>query len=310
MLGPDMLAFIEETARYYPDDAVDRSIDEQRAVYDRMAAAFTPPRPLGVTVEEAALVLEDRTVKLRAYRGASGGASGTAIYLHGGGFVVGGLDSHDIVTARLAALTDATILVVDYRLAPEHLYPAAHHDCYAAIKAVIDGTVPLACPNERIVLLGDSAGGNIAASAALWLKENGLRQVDGMVLFYPGLAPDPTPPARDDEAHAPMLTLADVRYYKKIYLGDQRPNHLTSPLLANDLKGMPSTLLMPVEHDPLRDDCTLFVKRLQDAGVSAEFHLGEGLVHGCLRAIGRSAGADLLLQKAAAFLEKTTHSTH
>ena len=308
MLGPDMLAFIEETARYYPDDAVDRSIDEQRAIYDRMAAAFTPPRPLGVTVEEAALVLEGRTLKLRAYRGASGGKSGTAIYLHGGGFVVGGLDSHDIVTARLAAITDATVLAVDYRLAPEHQYPAAHQDCYAVVKAVIDGTIPLACQNERLVLLGDSAGGNIAASTALWLKDNGLRQVDGMVLFYPVLAPDPTPPARDDEAHAPMLTLADVRYYKKIYLGNQQPDQFTSPLLADDLTGMPSTLLLPVEHDPLRDDCTLFLQRLKAANVFAELHLGEGLVHGCLRAIGRSVGADILLKKAAAFLEKTTHS--
>ncbi len=308
MLGPDMLAFIEETARYYPDDAVDRSIEEQRAIYDRMAEAFTPPRPLGVTVEEAALALPGRTLRLRAYRGVTGGTSGTAIYLHGGGFVVGGLDSHDIVTAQLAALTDTTVLAVDYRLAPEHRYPAAHHDCYEVIKAVIDGSLPLACPNHRIVLLGDSAGGNIAASAALWLRETGQRQVDGMVLFYPGLAPDPTPPARDDEAHAPMLTLADVRYYKKVYLGDQKPDHLTSPLLADDLTGMPSTLLLPVEHDPLRDDCTLFLQRLTAAGVPADLHLGKGLVHGCLRAMGRSEGVDLLLQKAADFLEKTTHS--
>jgi acetyl esterase/lipase len=154
--------------------------------------------------------------------------------------------------------------------------------------------------------LGDSAGGNIAASAALWLSDNGLRQVDGIVLFYPGLAPDPTLPARDDEAHAPMLTLADVRYYKKIYLGDHVPDRLSSPLLAENVSGLPPTLLLPVEHDPLRDDCTAFSKRLAEVGVPVTLSIGKGLVHGCLRAIGRSEGVDSMVQKAANFLQKTT----
>jgi hypothetical protein len=306
MLGQDMLDFIAETARHYPEDAVDRTIEEQRAIYNRMAAAFTPPRPRGVTTEEAVLALDDRSIKVRAYRGESGGGDGTAVYVHGGGFIVGGLDSHDIVTAKLAALTNMTILAVDYRLAPEHLYPAAHDDCYAVIKAVLDATIPLKCPNQHVIVLGDSAGGNIAASAALWLVENGLPQVDGIVLFYPGLAPDPTPPARDDEAQAPMLTLAEVRYYKKMYLGDHVPDHLSSPLLARDLSVMPPTLLLPVEHDPLRDDCTAFSKRLAEVGVPVTLSLGKGLVHGCLRAIGRSEGVDLLIEKAAIFLQKPT----
>ncbi len=304
-----MIDFIAETARYYPDDAVERTIAEQRAIYDRMAAAFTPPRPDGVTVEDGVLILADRSIKLRAYRGSGGGKAGTAVYLHGGGFIVGGLDSHDIVTARLAALSNMTILVVDYRLAPEHPYPAAHKDSYAVIKAVMEGALTMECPNHYVVLMGDSAGGNIAASAALWLKDQGLRQADGMVLFYPGLAPDPTPPARDEEAHAPMLTLAEVRYYKKVYLGDHEPDRHSSPLLADDLSALPKTLLLPVEHDPLRDDATLFAKRLSEAGVEAEVYVGTGLVHGCLRAIGRSEGADLLLQKAASFLQITTGET-
>jgi acetyl esterase/lipase len=309
MLGQDMIDFIAETARHYPDDAVDRTIVEQRAIYDRMAAAFTPPRPRGVTIEEGVLTLADRSIKLRAYRGPTGGRAGTAIYFHGGGFIVGGLDSHDIVTARLAASTNMTLLVVDYRLAPEHPYPAAHQDCYAVIKAVVEGSLLMECPNQKIILMGDSAGGNIAASAALWLKDQGLRQADGMVLFYPGLAPDPTPPARDEEANAPMLTLAEVRYYKRVYLGDHVPDRLSSPLLAADLSGLPKSLLLPVEHDPLRDDATLFARRLSDAGVEAELHIGAGLVHGCLRAISRSEGADFMLQKAASFLQIATGET-
>ena len=306
MLEPEMISFIRDTEAYYPADAVEKSVAEQRAVYDAMARAFTPPRPAGVTTEDAVLALHDRTIRIRAYRGTSGGTAGTVIYLHGGGFVVGDLESHDIVTARLAAMTNATILAVEYRLAPEHRYPAAHEDCYAVIKATLNGALPLAVPQRRIVLMGDSAGGNIAASAALWLRENGLRQADGLVLFYPGLAPDPTPPARDEMAHAPMLTLADVRYYKAVYLGDHVPDALTSPLLAADLRAMPATMLLPVEYDPLRDDCVLFAERLAADGGSVELIMGHGLVHGSLRAIGRSPGVDALIQKAANFVQITT----
>jgi acetyl esterase len=299
MLEPQMLEFIEETNAFYPADTASRPIVEQRRLYDRYAAHMTPPRPHGVTVEDA--TFGPRTIAVRAYRDALGGRKALIIYLHGGGFVLGGLDSHDMITARLAGDVGATVIGVDYRLAPEHPFPAAFEDCLAIVRGALEGRMSLMPARVPVVLAGDSAGANLCAAIALDLREQMAEKIAGLVLFYPGLAPDPTPPARDEHADAPLLTLAEVRSFKKTYLGDRAQTPQSAPLLAQNLADMPPTLLLPVEIDPLRDDAFAFHARLKAAGGSSELVLGKGLVHGCLRALGRSPGVDALVGRAALF---------
>jgi acetyl esterase len=299
MLEPQMLEFIEETNAFYPADAASRPIAEQRRLYDRYAAHMTPPRPDGIVVEDT--VFGPRPIAIRAYRNVDVVSTGVIIYLHGGGFVLGGLDSHDMITARLAADTAATVIAVDYRLAPEHPFPAALEDCLTVVRGILDARLSLVPKQVPVVLAGDSAGANLGAAIALLLREHSAGKVVGLILFYPALAPDPTPPACDEHAEAPLLTLAEVRWFRKAYLGDRAQTPQSAPLLAESLARMPPCLLLPVEIDPLRDDAFAFHERLKAAGGKSQLVLGKGLVHGCLRALGRSPGVDDLVGRAVLF---------
>ncbi|HXH04224.1 MAG TPA: alpha/beta hydrolase [Candidatus Competibacteraceae bacterium] len=299
MLEPEMLDFIRATEAFYPADAATRTVAEQRRLYDAYAAAFTPPRPAGVSAEDGAVAAAGRRIPIRLYRDRAGGRAGCILYFHGGGFVLGGLDSHDIVTARLAADTGATVIAVDYRLAPEHRYPAAFDDCRVVLEALRADPARYGVDAGRIVLCGDSAGGNLAAAVALANRDRGGAPLRGLILIYPGLGYQPSLPAFESEAEAPLLSAADVLAYREFYHGGRTPpdDAYAFPLAARDFCGLPPALLLPVEHDPLRDDCHALRERLQAAGVEAELWLGQGLVHGCLRALGRSPGVDALFAR-------------
>jgi len=301
MIDPDIEAFVAASTAFFPPSPGPRPIDEQRRLYDAYAAACTPPRPAGLVVEEAAIGGRGGPVALRLYRPAAGG-TGTVLYFHGGGFVLGGLDSHEFVTARLALDLGAAVVAVDYRLAPEHRSPAAFEDCLAATEAAIDGQMPFAGAAGPLALAGDSAGGTLAAAVALAVRDRRVSPIAAMALVYPMLAPEPTPPAALTEAEAPMLTAAEVIAYRDAYLGGREPGPYDFPLLADRFDGLPPALLLPVEHDPLRDDASAFAERLAAAGGAAELVVGAGLVHGCLRAIGRSTAVDALYGRLAGFL--------
>lgn len=301
MIDRDIEAFVAASAAFFPPSDGPRTIAEQRRLYDAYAAACTPARPEGVVVEEGAIAGRGGAVPLRLYRPAAGG-HGAVVYLHGGGFVLGGLDSHEFVTARLARDVGAAVVAVDYRLAPEHRSPAAFEDCLAATEAAIEGRLPFEGVGGPIALAGDSAGATLAAAVALAVRDRRVSPIAALALVYPMLAPEPTPPAAETEAEAPMLTTAEVLAYRDAYLGGRTPGPYDFPLLADRFDGLPPALLLPVEHDPLRDDAALFAGRVRAAGGVAEVHLGAGLVHGCLRAIGRSAAVDALYGRLAGFL--------
>lgn len=303
MLEPEIRAFIDRCDALYPSGAARLPFAEQRVVYDRFCAAFARPHPAGLAVRDAVLEGPAGPVRLRLYR-RGGAGRGTVIYFHGGGWVLGSLDSHDLVTAELARATGAAVVAVDYRLAPEHPAPAPLGDCLAVVRAALAGALPfdLAGP---LVLAGDSAGGTLAAATALWLRDHdvpGRDAIAGMLLLYPALAFEPEPPAAATEAEAPMLTLADMHAYRALYLGDKMADGYDFPLLARRFDGLPRTLAIAVEHDPLRDDARVFVERIRAAGGDAEFVAEAGLVHGCLRALGASPGVDRLYQRAASFI--------
>ncbi|RJF94752.1 alpha/beta hydrolase [Oleomonas cavernae] len=297
MLEPEIAAFVERSQSFYPPGAEALSIAESRRRYDALCAAFTPPRPPGVTTTEYALDLPDRAVPLRLYQ--AGAPRGTVIYLHGGGFILGSLDSHDLVTARLAADTGAAVLAVDYRLAPEHPAPAAFEDCLAVARAALDGDLP-----GPVVLAGDSAGGCLSASVALALRDApAARKIQGLALIYPCLGFEPALPAAVEEAGAPMLTLAEMRACREAYLAGRPPGPYDFALDHADLRGLPPTLALAAEHDPLRDDARLFVERLRAVRGVGEYWLGPGLVHGCLRAMRTSPTAAALYDRMVEFVK-------
>lgn len=269
-------AFIEKTAAFYPADAVQRSTVEQRAVYDAMCAAFRAPRPPGLDVTDRAIA----GVPCRVYaRVAPAQVPGTLVYFHGGGFVVGGLDSHDDVCAELCAATGLRVVSADYRLAPEHRHPASFDDARAVLGAArIEFGAPL-------VVAGDSAGGNLAAGCAQALRGSGA-SLAGLLMIYPGLGGPRDLGSAVLHANAPMLTGADVAYYDQIR---RAPDHDEGdptflPLRDSRFDGLPPTVVISAECDPLCDDGALYCDRVRAAGGQALWIREPGLVHGYLRA--------------------------
>jgi acetyl esterase/lipase len=308
MLEPQMAAFIERAAAIYPGHSTSLTPREQREIYDRYAAALTPPMPAEVITEDAQYpAAAGHSIALRLYRNrAKAGAMprGTVLYFHGGGFVLGSLDSHQVITARLAADTGLDVIAVDYRLAPEHRAPAAHDDCMEVTLAALQRRLPFDLPaGATLQLAGDSAGGTLAASVAMRLRDEGIEGISALALVYPMLGTDPQPPARDTEAQAPMLTLTDVHAFRDMYWGETAPYpKWTIPLNATRYDDLPSTLAIGAEHDPLRDDARVFAERIQAAGGEAHLVIGTGLVHGCWRAIESSPGVQAMHGEVCRFL--------
>lgn len=257
-------AFIRATEAAYPADTSGFTMAQHRQAYDAMCAVFDHGRPDGLVVQDHQIA----GVPCRVY---SGGPT-TLVYFHGGGFYVGGLHSHDSVCAELAARTGLTVIAVDYRLSPEHLHPAAYDDAMAV-------TLSLTGP---FLLAGDSAGGNLAAAVSHGLRAHG-RAPMGQVLIYPGLGGDIDQGSYLSHAHAPMLTRADVVMGATIR--QNAPDDPTAlPLRDANFTGLPPTLTIAAECDPIADDSAAYAAKITAAGGLAHAITEPGLVHGYLRA--------------------------
>jgi acetyl esterase len=258
--------FIRETDAAYPPDAVSLTITEQRQIYDRMCAKFTRGYPAGIISQDQIV----NGVSCRIYPG----TAPSVIYFHGGGYVVGGLHSHDDVCAEIRSVTGLTVVAVDYRLSPEHLHPAAFDDACAVARAV----------EGPVILAGDSAGGNLAASVSHALR--GSRVILGQVLIYPGLGGDRSRGSYLTHANAPMLTLADVQFYAGIRHGgvETQGDPTVAPLQDSDFSGLPPTVAIAAECDPLADDAADYAVAIRAAGGLAYAMTAKGMVHGYLRA--------------------------
>lgn len=277
LLDPQMRQFVTETDSHYPPDMANQGITGHRAVYDRMAAAFRAPRPASVTVRDSVLP-GPLPVPLRHY--SQGGGLAVVLYLHGGGFVLGGLDSHDDVCAEICDRTGFDVTSVDYRLAPEHLHPAAFDDALAAARWLC-GEQPL-----PVVIAGDSAGANLGAAVCHAMRGDAV-QPAGQVLIYAALGGDFSQPSYTEHAFAPLLTRADMEAYQHIR-GGSPDDPAQAPLKDHDFTGLPPTVLVPAGIDPLRDDSTAYARAITAAGGRAACLIQQGWLHGGLRARHRA----------------------
>ena len=282
LIDAETWAFIRKTQESYPDDTAQFTIEDQRRVYDAMCADFHAPYPPGITASDRAYA----GVPCRVYR--TGDSPVTVVYFHGGGFVVGGLHSHDDVCAEIAAATGYRVVAVDYRLTPEHRHPAAFEDCRDAVRAVAEEQ------GGTIVLAGDSAGANLAAAVAHAARRTG-PAIAGQVLIY-GAFSDTVGDGGSYAVHAcaPMLTRDDVAFYRHIRMAEgQSPlgDPTAAPLADSDFSGLPPSFLLAAQCDPLADDSPAYAARIVAAGGLAHSVTAPGLVHGFLRARHMSARA-------------------
>ncbi len=279
LIDAETWAFIEKTNSYYPPDTIDYTIEQQRDVYNRMCREFFAGYPEGVSAETAAIAAPDHAIPIRIYRQAGAEPQALVLYFHGGGFILGGLDSHDDVCAELCGRTGYEVVSVDYRLAPEHRHPAAFDDAMAAFHwAAARYQVP-------ILLVGDSAGGNLAAAVAHATRMHPRRAV-GQLLIYPGLGGDQSKGSYVTHAEAPMLTMRDLIFYKNVRTGGEgrMVDPTIAPMLDRDFADLPPTVVITAECDPLSSDGEAYRDRILAAGGKAFWREEEGLVHGYLRA--------------------------
>jgi acetyl esterase len=177
--------------------------------------------------------------------------------------------------------TRAVVVSVEYRLAPDHRYPAAAEDCYAALVDVVGRAAALGADPERVAVMGDSAGGNLAAVVCLMARDRGAPRIAHQGLVYPAVDLTMSSPSIEENAHAPILTKADCLAFRDHYLGDQdRRQPYASPLFAPDHAGLPPALVQVAEHDPIRDDGRRYAAALREAGVPVRLTEYVGMPHG------------------------------
>lgn len=272
-----------------------------RAIVDEMSRAF--PDIGRVSVEKArqgarALVANEQAepvhevrddrfdgpagpIGVRIYRPGPG-VRPAVVFFHGGGWTICDLDSHDGACRALANGSGAVVVSVDYRLAPEHRFPAALEDAEAAVRWVAGAGGELGVDAGRVAVAGDSAGGNLAAAVCLALRERSGPPVVFQLLVYPVLDAGMDTSSYRDNAEGYFLTAQHLRWYWDQYVPDaaQRDDQLASPLRARDLSGLPPAHIVTAEHDPLRDEGEAYANRLRDAGVAVTNVRYGGAFHG------------------------------
>ena len=204
------------------------------------------------------------------------------VWYHGGGFVIGDLESHDAACRALSNQADCVVVAVDYRLAPEHKFPAAVIDCEAALAWVAESASEFGGDRAKIAVGGDSAGGNLAAAVALLARENGGAKVCFQLLIYPCVAPEPETRSHHQFAEGYLLTRKTITWFYEQYLRTPKdirdPRY--APLEADDLSSLPPALVIVAGYDPLRDEGIDYARALIEAGNQVSLSNYEGMIHG------------------------------
>lgn len=249
------------------------TVAEARAAHLAGATAG-PPGPDMAQVADAELA----GVPVRRYEPADYSGA-TVVYFHGGGWVLGSRDTHDRQCRQLAAGSGAAVISVDYRLAPEHPFPAAFDDAVAVTEAALAGG--LSTEPSRIAVAGDSAGGNLAAAVCLALREHEGPSLRGQLLVYPAVDAEMSFDSQDENSSGPFLSRADMAWFYDLYRpdGDRRDWRL-SPLHSNDLSNLPPALVVTAQLDPLRDEGEAYAQALAEAGTTAAAVRYRGVCHG------------------------------
>ncbi|MGM0584872.1 MAG: alpha/beta hydrolase fold domain-containing protein [Pseudomonadota bacterium] len=275
--------FIRQTQEIMGPDGSAGSVEARRAAYDAVCRHFNAGRPEGVETEDLEISGPHGEIPLRRYSPPARDGAALVLYFHGGGFVVGGLESHDDVCAELCARTGFEVVSVDYRMAPEFQFPAHFDDAFAAWDWAASQEATGA--GRRLLVAGDSAGATLAA-AVCHAARGRAHAPSGQVLIYPSLGGDPTRGSYALHADAPMLSRADRAFYhsqRDMSLIPERDPR-AYPLRDDDFAGLPITLCVNAQCDPLADDGKAYRDRILAAGGQALSVEEPGLVHGFLRA--------------------------
>jgi acetyl esterase len=309
-LDPGLKLVLDQLAANPGPQLHELPVAQARAFFDQMQL----PRP---EVKVAEVV--NRTIPgpageipVRIYRPEGRAPFPALVYFHGGGWVIGSLETHDGSCRELANRAGCVVVSVDYRLAPEHRYPAAAEDCFAATKWVAAHAAELGVDAKRIAIGGDSAGGNLAAVVALMARERRGPALRFQLLVYPVTDADFSRPSYRENAEGYLLSTKAMEWFWGHYVADaaQRAEPFASPLRAKDLAGLPPAFVLTAEFDPLRDEGDAYAERLRQAGVPTRWKRYDGAIHGffamgLLAQVGRDAVDDAVAALREAFAQRS-----
>ncbi|MGD9891380.1 MAG: alpha/beta hydrolase [Dehalococcoidia bacterium] len=255
---------------------------EQARRQMEMTRAAAPPGDPVHQVEDRTIPGPGGEIPVRIYRPEGDGPLPALVYFHGGGWVIGNIETHDATCRSLTNGAQCVVISVDYRLAPEHKFPAAADDSYAATKWVVDHAAELSIDPARIAVGGDSAGGNLAAVVALMAKEQGGPALVYQALIYPVTDYGYETASYKENAEGYLLSKDSMVWFWDHYLSSPADgkNPHASPLQAKDLNGLPPALVITAGYDPLRDEGAAYAERLKQAGVPVVYTLYPGMIHG------------------------------
>ena len=258
--------------------------DKARAAMLVQTAALGPPEPVN-RVEDRSIAGSDADLPIRIYTPAENKARRALVYFHGGGWVIGSIETHDGLCRMIANAAGCTVVSVEYRLAPEHKFPAATEDAYAAVCWAAEHAAELGADATRLAVGGDSAGGNLAAVVCLMARDRRGPPIDLQLLLYPITDHDLDTQSYLKYADGYLLTRDAMAWFWGHYLGDGADkNHpYISPLRAADLTGLPRALVMTAECDPLCSEGEGYARRLEAADVNVTLAVFPGMVHGFVR---------------------------
>jgi acetyl esterase len=302
-LLPEIRSLLDQQATSGRPPLHHQSVEQARAFHVADAAALNgPPAPVAA-VADRLVPGPAGELPVRVYTPEGSPPFPIVVFFHGGGWVVGTLDTYDPLCRALAAVTPAVVVSVDYRLAPEHRWPAAVEDAYAATEWASRNAAALGGAQHRLAVAGDSAGGNLAAVVALGARDRGGPAIAFQLLVYPVLDVAGGTASWQEYADGYHLTADGMRWYWDHYLGGAdgaAPD--ASPLRAAFVGGLPPALVIGAEYDILRDEGEAYAARLAEAGVDATASRHAGVVHGFVRWRAVTGAAEDALQEAAAAL--------
>ncbi|MFZ4519028.1 MAG: alpha/beta hydrolase [Microthrixaceae bacterium] len=284
-LDPELVPIVELVGAATPGDPAELGVERMRADYAGFAATVGDGPAVG-SEEDVAVAGPAGPVAVRLYRPAEPASAppGLVVFLHGGGFTIGDLDTHAAACRRLCAGSGAVVASVDYRLAPEAPYPAAADDSWAALVELVARAAELGVDSRRVAVAGDSAGGNLAAVLALRARDAGGPALRLQALVYPvcDLVHDAARfPSLRTNGEGYLLTAATMRFFADQYVPDpeRRREPGASPLRVEDLSGVAPALVVVAGFDPLRDEGEAYAAALAAAGVEVRLERFDGAVH-------------------------------
>ncbi len=277
-LEHDVAAFLEQISSAEGPSMSEAGPDAAREMY-RAMQSMNP-------VAEVASITDSKAgdIPIRIYRNSDDVTPGI-VYFHGGGWVIGDLDTHDSVCTQLVEATGFTVISVDYRLAPEHPFPAPVDDCYQAFCWVAEHAVDLKIDAGRLAVAGDSAGGNLSTVVAMLARDQNGPTPAFQLLVYPVTNTAMNTASYEENAEGYLLTKDGMQWFWDLYIGEDdthRNNTLAAPLLADNLAGLPPACILTAEFDPLRDEGEAYGEALSSAGVTTTVKRVDGTVHGFL----------------------------